>query len=435
MRAVQMLLVIFVAALIFYSGKTEETENQKSFLSAKFYFQKNRYLIKFFPKTPLGERKAFFYKAGIKPIEFDVFGYDIGEVNGAKKIQAPFILNYEIENPKKVAILKGGCQVRSSERLKNLKNKNKLITQWYEDILGVRKAHKFLADKKVKLQPEGVVVIDDGPILTHTDIGPALKKNKDGRAIIWARWKNRNKRNDHGTSVACLSAGYHDGKGIEGVAGPSAYILPIILDFGNETFYFSSDIARGLKYYAQLEKKGDITFHTVNMSLGNFYESAIIKTAIESLSDKLFVVAGSNEYGRNIDTHPVYPASWGLPNILAVAATDKDDAMAKLSNIGPIKMEIAAPGANVISCVGGNKYLSQNGTSLSAPLVAGAAALLHAMAPKLTVAETKDYLFRGADRLPVLEGKINGARRLNVLKTVILMWNSRRSEIQINNLP
>ncbi len=414
MRIAKLFVVIFVAVLIFSGGN--ETK---------------RYLIKFLPGTSLAARQAFFAKSGIKPVEFDVFGYDIGESDSARKIQAPFIQSYAIENPKTSAMWKGGCLVQLTQELQITKNKNKLIIDWYENILGIRKAHKFLADKKVKLSPIGIVIADNGPILAHPDIAPALKKDKDGRAIMWMRRGNRQNTQDHGTHVACLAAGYHDGKGMEGAAGPSAYILPIILNYKNNGNYFASDVAVGLKYYVELEKKGVVSFHTVNMSFGQFEDTGIIKAAILGLPGKLFVAAGGNEKRRNIDKQPLYPASLNLPNVLAVAATDNDDVLTKGSNVGPERMGIAAPGGNIISCVGKNDYAAWNGTSFAAPLVAGTATLFHSMASALTVADAKNYLFRGADRLKSLEGKVNGARRLNVYKSVQLLWKERVSKYKL----
>jgi len=434
MRCVKIALAIFVAVLIFKNDESNKIIKPQKLPAEQNTFEKKRFLIKFLPGTPLAERKAFFVRAKLKPVEFGVFGYDIGEGSGNEKIQALFIENYEVESPEKSSPFKGGCLAELRRELGFTENRAAPVIQWYENMLGVKKAHKFLADRKVRLKPEGIVIADSAMILTHPDIAPALKKDKDGRAIVWVRRENRHLATDHGTFVACLAAGYHDSKGVD-VAGPSAYILPLALNFGDNNDLFSSDIAVGLKYYAELEKKGEISFHVVNMSLGFYSDLGVFKAAVAGLPDKLFVVAASNEYGRNIDKKPIYPASWQLPNILVVAATDKDDILAAFSNIGRKRIEIAAPGVGIQSCAKEDEYEVWNGTSASTPLVAGTAALFYAMGLNLTVSEVKDYLFRGADRLKVLQGDVKGARRLNVWKSVELLWNSRRREIQTNNLP
>ena len=75
----------------------------------------------------------------------------------------------------------------------------------------------------------------------------------------------------------------------------------------------------------------------------------------------LLVVAAGND-SENMDQNPVYPASYGDSNILAVAASTSTDTLASFSNFGSTAVDVAAPG--------------DNRHSMAWPYAAGVAALL-----------------------------------------------------------
>jgi subtilisin family serine protease len=123
----------------------------------------------------------------------------------------------------------------------------------------------------------------------------------------------------------------------------------------------------------------------------------------------LFVTSAGNSSSNN-DTNPSYPASYPLKNILAVAATDHNDALASFSNYGATSVDVAAPGVDVLSTIRGNAYGLLSGTSMASPHVAGAAAVLLGDDPTLTPHELSYRLMKGTDAkgLPVLtHGRIN----------------------------
>lgn len=435
MRYVKIMLIFLVAVLIFSDNNRPVGEQKvRSAVIKQEGAYKKRLNVRFSPGTPLHIRKAFFVGLGLAPIAFDVFGFDVAEWDGKKKINlamdfkkefsrfleafpnigAPRLSvdDYQVEDWQKRPVPQAGCLHNTPKTLPK-----KLIVPWYDKLLGVRAAHKFLEDRNFALHSQGIIIVDDGPILSHQDIYPALKRDNRHQMIFWARDKKSYKAGNHGTHVACLAAGYHDQNGIDGAAGPKAYILPLILNYVDEKFYFVSDIAIGLKYFKELEEKREIVFHVVNMSFGIWVEMKIFRAAIEQLNNKLFVVAAGNDPG-DIDARPMYPASWAFPNVLAVAATDHLDNLSYFSTYGEKRVEIAAPGQGIISCVANNEYQNWQGTSMAAPLVAGTAVLLFSMEPSLTVAYAKAVLFAGADIKESLKGKIKGARRLNVLNSV-----------------
>ena len=127
----------------------------------------------------------------------------------------------------------------------------------------------------------------------------------------------------------------------------------------------------------------------------------------------LFVVTAGNDAIDN-DVDPGYPGSFDLPNLISVAATDRLDALSISSNFGASTITMAAPGVGILSTTNGNTYSVMNGTSTAAPYVSGAAALLLAANPNLTIAQLKGMLIFNGDPLPSLAGKTLTGRRLNV---------------------
>ncbi|MCL2053133.1 MAG: S8 family serine peptidase [Oscillospiraceae bacterium] len=163
--------------------------------------------------------------------------------------------------------------------------------------------------------------------------------------------------------------------------------------------------------------------HVVNMSLGSPSYAQALYDAIENRPNILVVAAAGND-GNNIDIEPEYPASFDLPNIISVAASNNSDNLASFSNYSARLVHIAAPGVWINSTVkgggfeGGTQADQWNGTSMAAPHVAGAAALLLSQNSTMTPGQIKDRLFKSANPVAALEGKTTTGTRLNVYNAV-----------------
>jgi thermitase len=127
----------------------------------------------------------------------------------------------------------------------------------------------------------------------------------------------------------------------------------------------------------------------------------------------LFVAAAGND-GADNDRRPGYPASYNLDNIISVAATTNRDELASFSNFGKRSVHIAAPGQNILSTILGDKYESMSGTSMAAPHVAGAAALLLGRDAHLTPTQVRTRIMESSDKIPTLRRKIASGGRLNI---------------------
>ena len=134
--------------------------------------------------------------------------------------------------------------------------------------------------------------------------------------------------------------------------------------------------------------------------------------------DHLFVAAAGNEGASNDDgaPQPSYPASYNLDNIISVAATDHDGALAYFSNYGASAVDIAAPGVDILSTYmygPMDAYEKLDGTSMAAPHVAGVAGLLKSIAPWATYAMLRDAILLGARPDPALAGKVATSAHLD----------------------
>ncbi len=133
----------------------------------------------------------------------------------------------------------------------------------------------------------------------------------------------------------------------------------------------------------------------------------------------LVVLAAGND-GCDSDVEPTYPASHALNNLLAVGASDQFDQLAQFtgssSNFGAQSVHLFAPGKNVYSTIRialGN-YGYENGTSMAAPHVSGAAALLKSYRPALSMREVREILLKTAEVKAALTGLAVTGGRLNV---------------------
>lgn len=138
--------------------------------------------------------------------------------------------------------------------------------------------------------------------------------------------------------------------------------------------------------------------------------------AIKNAEDRgvIFVAAAGNE-GKSNDSFEVYPANAGLPNMIAVAASDKSDVKASWSNYGR-KVDLAAPGEDIWSTIPGD-YKSLSGTSMAAPLVSGIVALMKSLDLSLKGAVARSILQYSGDQV-----SIETASNRRVLANEALLW-------------
>ena len=142
------------------------------------------------------------------------------------------------------------------------------------------------------------------------------------------------------------------------------------------------------------------------------------------------VAAGNDGVDQDSVDDPDYPAAYTLDNLIVVAATDKNDAIADFSNFGAHSVHIAAPGVKILSTTSGDSYndvvahfkdssgkaqeLDWDGTSMATPIVAGAVALVWSKYPNASYHEIRDRILKSARTVPGLAGKVSTGGVLNV---------------------
>ncbi len=268
-----------------------------------------------------------------------------------------------------------------------------------------------------------VAVLDTGVDYTHEALGGCFGAG----CKVAGGYDFVGKDNDpmdvhgHGTHVASIIAG--QSATITGVAPEaSIYAYKVLADNG---YGSSFDIIAALE--KALDPDGNpLTAdgaHIINMSLGNDgrdpQDPMNVAVSNAGKAGALVVVAAGNS-GPGLE-------SIGSPGIVAealtVANTDKMDRVAYDSSRGPgvfgalLKPDLAAPGSAIYAATPNNQYEYKSGTSMAAPHVAGAAALLLQAEPQLTAQQLKQRLLQNTD---VLNENFwaHGAGRLNVSKAM-----------------
>lgn len=225
----------------------------------------------------------------------------------------------------------------------------------------------------------------------------------------------------HATHVAgIIGAVMDNGKGIAGVA-PKAKIMPLKV-FQNGIAY-TSDIINAIEYAAENGAK------IVNCSWGTAHYNPALKEAIEA-SGMLFVCAAGNNH-TNIDTNPVYPASFDCPNIITVASIDQRGVLSGFSNYGESSVDVAAPGEDILSILPGDRYGKSSGTSMATAFVSGAAALILGQYEdeEISPEEVKKSIMGSADRLSSLIGKVARGNKINCGSAIYEITNDQIIEI------
>jgi subtilisin family serine protease len=197
----------------------------------------------------------------------------------------------------------------------------------------------------------------------------------------------------HGSHVAGIIAGAPGDSGAVGIAPGTTVLAVRAIPNGDER---DKDVANAIRYAV------DRGAQIINMSFGKGYspQKATVDSAVRYAESKgvLMVHAAGND-GEDADVNPSYPVadyegSGRASTWLEVGASSwkLDQLAAPFSNYGKKRVDLFAPGVDILSLAPGGGYVREDGTSMAAPVVSGVAALLMAHFPTLTAADVKRIL-------------------------------------------
>lgn len=226
----------------------------------------------------------------------------------------------------------------------------------------------------------------------------------------------------HGTHVAgTIGAAGNNALGVVGVNW-NVRIMAIKIYDSTPTDTTSAMLINAYNYIRMMKNRG-INIRVTNNSYSGCDEACgydqATKDALDAMGNAGILnvfAAGNNNSNNDSTAAPAYPATYTSPSVLAVGASTNTDARAGFSSWGPTSVDLAAPGQIILSTTWGSNssYGSLSGTSMATPHVAGAAALLSAHNPSLSVASLKATLMNTVDPVAAWAGLTKTGGRLNV---------------------
>jgi subtilisin family serine protease len=237
-----------------------------------------------------------------------------------------------------------------------------------------------------------VGVIDEGIDISHPDLAdniwvnpydPVDGKDNDGNGYIddtngWDFHGGNSSVYDggngdkHGTHVAGTIAGI--GGNEEGVAGVAWDATLISAKFLGPKGGYTSGAIKAVDYLTDLKTRHGMNIVASNNSWGGggFSEGLLDAITAAGAAGILFVAAAGN------DATVRYPSGYDSENIIAVASIDSNGALSSFSNYGEERVDLGAPGRDIVSTLPGGTYGSYSGTSMATPHVTGGLVLASA---------------------------------------------------------
>lgn len=277
-----------------------------------------------------------------------------------------------------------------------------------------------------------VAVIDTGIDYTHPDLAANMWRAPaaftvviGGQSITCAagtvgfnainRTCNPADDEGHGTHVAgTIGAVGDNGIGVAGVNWTASLMaLKFLGSNGSGTTANAIDtITFAIQAKQRFGAAANIRVVNASWGGGGFSQGLFDAITAAYANGILFVAAAGND-NLNNDLFPSYPANYAVPSVVSVASTTNRDLRSGFSNYGATTVDLGAPGSAILSTLPGGQYGSLSGTSMAAPHVAGAAALILA-ACNLTTDQLKDNLLTHAEPVAALAGITITGDRLNV---------------------
>src|SRR5438128_4998377 len=220
-----------------------------------------------------------------------------------------------------------------------------------------------------------------------------------------------------------LTPAWRVGNNGQGVAGMNwqTTLLPVRW-MNNAGYGETSALIEALQWLVAAKQAG-VNVRVANDSdtfFGTAYSQALANEIDVMGANNILFVTSAGNTGNNNDEVAVqrYPCSYDRPTEICVAPTDNNDQLPSWANYGPHTVDLAAPGVSIYSTLRNGTYGYPSGSSMAAPQVAGAAALILSVVPSLSTAALKADILEHVDHLPSLAGRVITGGRLDVCKAL-----------------
>ncbi|MFN9993288.1 MAG: S8 family serine peptidase, partial [Phycisphaerales bacterium] len=298
-----------------------------------------------------------------------------------------------------------------------------------------------------------VAVIDTGIDLDHPDLAANIWTNTgeiagnniddDGNGFIddvngfdfGEGDASPDDENGHGTQVAgAIGAVGNNGFGVSGVAWTVQMMaLKINRDAGAPTL---GAVVAAWDYAAMMRSRGvnvvvaNASYALINggtWTAGNPLDVLAERDAISRFTETgATAVVPAGNAGVNLDQFANVeligaPTGAGLPGVITVAATNESDGLVLNSNFGVRRVDVAAPGQNILTTQRGGGFTTVTGTSFSSAIVSGIVALTYSVKPNTSSVEVRDALINGSEPVPALQGVVRSSGRVNAARTLQLV--------------
>ncbi|MEL7534983.1 MAG: S8 family serine peptidase, partial [Bacteroidota bacterium] len=312
-----------------------------------------------------------------------------------------------------------------------------------------------------------IAIVDDGFDLGHTDLkywknrqeipNNGLDDDNNGYIDDYDGWNGVSSSGtitsaQHGTHVAGIAAA--QGNNSIGVSGVNwgLQIMPVIATPGTE-----ADAVEAYGYILDMRRLFDqsngtqgayvvATNSSFGINNGDPADFPLWCAMYDSLGRAgiLNAVSTANS-GVNVDMTGDIPSTCGSEYMIAVTASDRNDQRSGGAAYGPVSIDLAAPGIDIVSTIPSSNFGSQSGTSMASPHVGGAVALMLSYAspdflllyeqdPAASSLLIRDLIFAGVDTLANLQGDIATGGRLNLFRSLQLL-DSVNAALSSNCLP
>ncbi len=223
----------------------------------------------------------------------------------------------------------------------------------------------------------------------------------------------------HGTHTFGTIAAVGDNRiGVAGVAW-KASVIPVKIFDDNGNGASDSVIAKAIHYAVDAGSR--VSNNSWGAAAGEEGDTLYRAIDYARAHNHVFVAAAGNDRVNNdTSSHASFPASYDLDNVLSVAASTYYGYLASFSNYGVNSVDLAAPGDSILSTAPGGKYQYLSGTSMAAPHVTGAIALMLAKRPTLTATQITNKIVATVNELSpfsrttVSGGELNPAGAVGV---------------------